>query len=70
MSNTPSLTSKEIIKILKQRGFVLDRSRRSHQIFIHMDSRKRVVVPMHNKDIPKGTFYAILRQAGISKEEL
>lgn len=70
MSNTPSLTSKEIIKILKQRGFVLDRSRGSHQIFIHTDSRKRVIVPMHNKDIPKGTFYAILRQAGISKEEL
>ncbi len=70
MSNTPSLTSKEIIKILKQNGFVLDRSRGGHQIFIHKDSQKRVVVPMHNKDIPKGTFYTILKQAGISKEEL
>ncbi|MFN4285220.1 MAG: type II toxin-antitoxin system HicA family toxin [Lacibacter sp.] len=27
--------------------------------------------PVHgNKDIPKGTFYAILKQAGISKDEL
>jgi len=29
MSNIPSLTPKEIIKILKQKGFVLDRSRGS-----------------------------------------
>jgi len=25
---------------------------------------------MHNKDLPKGTFYAILKQADIGKEEL
>ncbi|WP_394341689.1 type II toxin-antitoxin system HicA family toxin [Solitalea longa] len=28
------------------------------------------MVPMHNRDLPKGTFYSILKQAGISKEEL
>jgi len=29
-----------------------------------------VVVPFHKKDLPKGTLLEILRQAGISKEEL
>jgi predicted RNA binding protein YcfA (HicA-like mRNA interferase family) len=70
MSNIPSLTPKEVINILKQKGFVLDRSRGSHQLWMHPVSGKRTIVPMHNKDIPKGTLYAILKQAGIEKEEL
>lgn len=70
MSNTPSLTPKDIVRILKQKGFVLDRSRGSHQIWLHPVTRKRAVVPMHNKDIPTGTQYSILKQAGIEKDEL
>jgi len=70
MSNLPSLTPKDIVRILKQKGFILDRSRGSHQIWLHPVSRKRAVVPMHNKDIPAGTLYAILKQAGIEKNEL
>lgn len=70
MSNTPSLSPKEIIKILKKKGFVLDRSRGSHQIYLHPVSRKRAIVPMHNKDIPTGTLYSILKQAGIDKEDI
>jgi len=70
MSNVPSLTPKDIVRILKQKGFILDRSRGSHQIWLHPVSRKRAVVPMHNKDIPSGTLYAILKQAGFDKDEL
>lgn len=70
MSNTPSLTPKEIVKILKQKGFVLDRSRGSHQVWLHPISGKRAIVPMHNKDIPTGTLHAILKQAGIEKDQL
>lgn len=70
MSKTPSLTPKDIVRVLKKKGFVLDRSRGSHQIWLHPVSRKRVVVPMHNKSIPIGTLYLILKQAGIDKNEL
>lgn len=70
MSNSPSITPKDIVRILKQKDFVLDRSRGSHQIWLHPVSRKRAVVPMHNKDIPTGTLYSILKQAGIEKNEL
>jgi len=70
MSNTPSLTPKELIKILKKKGFEHDRSKGSHQIWLHPKSRKRAVVPMHNKDIAKGTFFSILKQAGIDKSEI
>jgi predicted RNA binding protein YcfA (HicA-like mRNA interferase family) len=70
MSNTPSITSKDIVRILKEKGFILDRSRGSHQVWLHLALHKRVIVPIHNKDIPTGTLYAILKQAGIDKEEL
>ncbi len=70
MTKTPSLTPKELIRILKHKGFVLERSRGSHQLWLHPASQKRVIVPMHKKDLPKGTFHAILKQAGIEKSEI
>lgn len=70
MSNIPSLTSKEVIKILIQKGFVLDRSKGSHQIWLHPKNKNRAVVPMHSKDLPKGTLMSILKQAGIRKDEI
>jgi len=70
MPKLPLLTSQQIIKILEQRGFVLDRSKGSHRIYIHPETRRRAVVPFHRKDLPQGTLREILRQAGINKEEL
>lgn len=70
MTKSPSFTAKEIIKILERKGFVLDRTKGSHSIYRLPDGSKRVVVPLHNRDLPKGTFHAILKQAGIDKEEL
>ena len=70
MSKTPSLTSKELIKLLEQKGFAFDRSKGSRQIYFNKEKKLRVVVPMHNKDLPTGTLHAILKQAGIDKNEL
>jgi len=70
MPKIPSLTPQKMIKLLESRGFLLDRSKGSHQIFIHPETRKRVVVPFHRKDLPIGTLLEILRQAGISKDEI
>jgi predicted RNA binding protein YcfA (HicA-like mRNA interferase family) len=70
MPKLPVLTPREIIKILKKKGFVLDRAKGSHQIFIHPETRQRAVVPFHRQDLPRGTLLSILDQAGISREEL
>ena len=70
MSNIGSYTSKEIIRVLVSKGFVLDRQKGSHALYMMTDGTKRVIVPMHNKDLPKGTFFSILKQAGIDKNEL
>ena len=57
------MTGKELIKMLKSNGWVLDRIRGSHYILIK--GKETVVVPVHsNKDIPKGTLENILKKAG------
>ena len=70
MPNLPHLTPREIIKILEKKGFILDRMKGSHHIYIHPGTRQRAVVPLHNKDLPIGTQLSILKQAGIDREEL
>ena len=70
MPKLPSLNSKKIIRILEQNGFILDGVKGSHHIFYHPETKRRVVVPFHKKDLPKGTLLEILKQAGISKDIL
>ncbi len=70
MPKLPSLSPQKIIKILEQNGFILDRVKGSHHIFYHPKTKRRVVVPLHKKDLPKGTLLEILKQAGISKDTL
>lgn len=65
----PSLRPNELVKILKQLGFVEKRQRGSHLILWHEQSRKRAVIPLHPRDIPPGTLRAIIKEAGLSKEE-
>ncbi|HER23651.1 MAG TPA: type II toxin-antitoxin system HicA family toxin [Candidatus Atribacteria bacterium] len=70
MPKLPPLNSQKVIKILESNGFVLDRTKGSHRIYYHSESKRRVIIPYHKKDLPKGTLMEILKQAGISKEEL
>jgi predicted RNA binding protein YcfA (HicA-like mRNA interferase family) len=47
------------------------RAKGSHHVFYNLTTNKTAIVPVHgNKDIKKGTFLAILKQAGIDKSEL
>jgi predicted RNA binding protein YcfA (HicA-like mRNA interferase family) len=70
MPKLPSLTPQKIIKVLEKKGFVLDRVKGSHHIYYHPEMKRRVIVPLHKRDLPKGTLLEILKQADISKEEL
>ena len=70
MPKVPSVTPQKIIKLLENKGFVLDRTKGSHRIYLHPETKKRVVVPFHRKDLPIGTMLEILRQAGLTKDEL
>ena len=71
MPKLPVVKSKDLVKILKSVGFFEHRQKStSHLVMKHSDGR-RTIVPIHsNKDIPKGTLLAILRDIQITKEEL
>lgn len=61
------MTGKELLKILKSNGWVLDRISGSHHIMIK-NGKRSIPVPIHGKkDIPKGLTFFILKQAGIKK---
>jgi len=63
-----NLNPKHLVKILAQHGFVFKRSRGSHQLYYNPLTNKTIIVPFHGgKDMKKGTFLAVLKQAGIDK---
>ncbi len=68
MPKLPGVTSKRFIKFLVKLGFVKFRSRGSYQMFVHKDGRK-VIVPVHGRDIPKGTLHGMLKDIQISVDE-
>lgn len=64
-----SFTPKEIVSILEAHGFELIRVKGSHHVYANKDNGKRTVVPMHSKDLKKGTLHGILKQAGIELKD-
>lgn len=62
-----NLSSKALIDILERNGFAFKRAKGSHHIYFNDLSKITVSVPVHSKDLKKGTFFGIVRQAGIDK---
>ena len=62
-----NLTAKFLIKLLEQHGFIFKRAKGSHHVYFNEEHNITVIVPVHNKDLKKGTFLGILKQAGIEK---
>jgi predicted RNA binding protein YcfA (HicA-like mRNA interferase family) len=61
---TRFVTGKDLIGLLKENGWELDRIKGSHHIMIK--GNKTLSVPVHsNRDLPKGTLNKILKEAGL-----
>ena len=66
-----NLSAKNLIKILRKNGFEFRRAKGSHQVYYNKKTNKTVIVPLHgNKDLAKGTFFSIIKQAGIDKNKI
>jgi predicted RNA binding protein YcfA (HicA-like mRNA interferase family) len=59
------INSREIIKLLQKDGWYKVAQIGSHVQFKHSKKPGRVTVPHPKKDLPKGTFQSIEKQAGI-----
>jgi predicted RNA binding protein YcfA (HicA-like mRNA interferase family) len=65
------LTPRQLIRALQRAGFVLHHVRGSHHYFRHPDKPGVLVtVPYHNRDLKRGTLRAIMRQAGLTADDL
>jgi predicted RNA binding protein YcfA (HicA-like mRNA interferase family) len=70
MTNLPAVRPREVIRFLERKGFILDHASGSHFIFYHPVSKRRAVVPRHNRDMPKGTLLSLLREAGFTRDDV
>lgn len=64
------LRASKIIKVLEQNGFTEHSQKGSHKKFrkVVLGETLTVIVPVHGRDIPYGTFRSIQRQSGLSEE--
>lgn len=58
-------TTAELVRRLKKAGFRLSTHGGRHDIYVNA-SGVRVTVPRHAKEMPNGTYRAILKDAGLS----
>lgn len=55
-----------LIQLLEKNSYVFKRAKGSHKLYYNPVNNKTIIVPFHNgKDLKKGTFLVILKQAGI-----
>ena len=70
MAELPVLRPREVVRALERAGFFVHHQTGSHAVLRHgVDPALRVTVPMHSRDLKRGTLRAIVRSAGMSVEE-
>ena len=68
-SKLPTITSKQLIRALQRVGFYIHHRKGSHIYLKHPDGRRTGIL-YHKKDIGKGLLSEIMKQAGLTAEEL
>ncbi len=70
MPRIPTVSAQKLIKVLKKKGFIYDRTKGSHQIYIRLRDNLSISIPVHKgRDLGRGITKAILQDAEISDQE-
>ena len=73
MSKLPLYSSNEIIKALQKGGFEIARKSKKNHLTLKRPKPEGgtdvTVVPINEKEVPRGTFNSILRLANVEKEQ-
>jgi predicted RNA binding protein YcfA (HicA-like mRNA interferase family) len=70
MSKQPVLSARELVRALEKAGYAVDHQTGSHLILRQREPpHRRLTIPNH-PEIAKGTLRSILRQAGMSVDQL
>jgi predicted RNA binding protein YcfA (HicA-like mRNA interferase family) len=71
MSDLPVVRPRQLIRALERAGFFMHHIRGSHHYLRHPDRPGLLItVPVHTRDLKRGTLRAILRQAGLTPDEV
>jgi predicted RNA binding protein YcfA (HicA-like mRNA interferase family) len=70
LSRLPRATAREVVAALRRAGFEEVRQRGSHLHLYHPDRDTLVTVSMHSATVKPKTLTSILRQAGLTAQEL
>jgi predicted RNA binding protein YcfA (HicA-like mRNA interferase family) len=65
----PSVRPQQLIRALERAGWNHDRTRGSHHYLVHPERREAISVPVHNRDVKPGLLLAIIKSAGLTREE-
>ena len=67
----PSVTGREVVRVLEKAGFYVSRIKGSHhRMRHHTDPRRVTTVPVHaGRTLPRGTLADIIDQAGLTRDE-
>ena len=57
------MKGKELVKLLKENGWTVDRVKGSHHVM--KKNGKTEIIPVHNIDLPTGLANAILKRTGL-----
>ncbi len=57
------MKSKELLRALKKDGWQIERIKGSH--YVLKKNARVIILPMHNREMPKGLAEDILKRAGI-----
>jgi predicted RNA binding protein YcfA (HicA-like mRNA interferase family) len=65
----PAVRPRQVVRALERAGWEVHRQRGSHLVMEKEGQLHLVTVPMHRRDVPKGTLRGIIEDAGLTMEE-
>lgn len=69
MTELPAVKSREMVRALRRVGFEIDHQTGSHVVLWRPADGRRLVVPMHNRDLGRGLTLRLSKSAGLTREE-
>jgi predicted RNA binding protein YcfA (HicA-like mRNA interferase family) len=62
--------ARDVVRVIERLGFVFDRQKGSHAVYVRASDKARVVIPVHaGKDLKPQTLAGIVADIGLSAEE-
>ena len=72
MTRLPALTAREFVAVAEKAGFVFDRQKGSHAVYVRASDQgcTTIVVPMHKgRTLKRGTLHGLIDDMGLTRDE-